>query len=260
MADFALTIESAIAEDVTLLTNVFMDGFADDVHTQMKTTGQNKDKFANGMREATSVWIQDHSRYTVLKATDDGTKQIVGWICWATRGYEDDTDRSRRKEYSEKHAAALLREAQTSGQDQLGNTTKLTRPHEQILQSREASGSIQQLESLTSEHLQRWMTKVMPPGTICMYIVALVVHPSYQSRGAGSALIGWGTARADADAVFCWVHSSESGHRAFAKNGFKVVESLQVDLDEFSPGPCPVHANGKWGQSTFRYMIRPPHD
>ncbi|KAL9080491.1 MAG: hypothetical protein Q9157_000725 [Trypethelium eluteriae] len=260
MADSALTIESAIAEDVTLLTSVFMDGFANDVHTQMKTMGQNNERFANGMREAISSWIQDHSRYSVLKATDVATKQILGWICWASREYEDDAERSRRKESSEKHAAALIREAQTSRQDQLDNVAKLIRPPKHNLQSGEPLDPINQLESLTSEHLQQWMIKVMPPGTMCMYVVALVVHPSYQSRGAGSALIGWGTARADADAVFCWVKSSESGHRAFAKNGFKVAESLQVDLDEFSPGPCPVYADRKWGQSIFRYMIRPPHN
>jgi hypothetical protein len=44
--------------------------------------------------------------------------------------------------------------------------------------------------------------------------------------------------------VRAWVHSSESeaGWRAFAKNGFEIVETLTVDLDKYASEPRIVDA------------------
>jgi hypothetical protein len=96
---------------------------------------------------------------------------------------------------------------------------------------------IQRLESITNQDMVRWQKILMPDGTKCMIIVAIAVSPTYQSHGVGSALIRWGTAKADVDGVFCWVHASEAGHKVFAKEGFTEVGRLEVDLDEFAPGP-----------------------
>lgn len=43
---------------------------------------------------------------------------------------------------------------------------------------------------------------------------------------------------------------------AYAKAGFKVLGTLDVDLDEYSPGPPPTEegGNGKWGHYVFKMM------
>jgi hypothetical protein len=54
------------------------------------------------------------------------------------------------------------------------------------------------------------------------------------------------------------VHSSEAGYRAYAKAGFEVVGTLDVDLDEWAPAP-PVEG-GLWGHYVIRWMKRLPRE
>lgn len=116
---------------------------------------------------------------------------------------------------------------------------------------------IKRLESMTSADLKHWMDKLMPEGTKCMFVVSLCVAPKWQSQGVGSALLRWGTERADAAGVFIWVHSSAGAWPMYAKHGFETVGTLDVDLDEYAPAPAPDQ-EGKWGHYEFRYMKRLP--
>jgi hypothetical protein len=119
----------------------------------------------------------------------------------------------------------------------------------------EQGGPIERLEAMTDADLQRWIDILMPKGTKCIYTVSLAVS-RYHSRGVGSALLRLGTARTDKDGVFCWVHASEAGYRLFEEEGFKVVGTLDVDLDNYAPAPCSGTADGRWGHYVFRYMKR----
>ena len=54
--------------------------------------------------------------------------------------------------------------------------------------------------------------------------------------------------KADRDGVFCWVHTSEAGQRMFSKQGFVVVGSLSVDLDEYATVKYDGAEDGRWGE------------
>jgi GNAT superfamily N-acetyltransferase len=109
--------------------------------------------------------------------------------------------------------------------------------------------------------MKRWMDTQMPPGTKCMYLVSLSVDPDFQSCGVGSTLLRWGTEMADKAGVFMWVHSSEAAWNTYEKHGFKVAETLDVNLDDWAPAPPPDEGEGAlWGHYVFRYMKRFPKD
>lgn len=110
---------------------------------------------------------------------------------------------------------------------------------------------IQHLKTIEDEENDYWVEIFKNK---CMYIVATSVAPAHQGQGVGSALIRWGTAQADQDRVDCWVHSSDSGWKAFEKNGFKEKRRLDLELDEYANEP----REGGWGKYTFRYGQRKP--
>lgn len=59
------------------------------------------------------------------------------------------------------------------------------------------------LEAFCTADMNRWISKIMTPGTKCGYLTSCLVDPLYQGRGVGSALIRWGTERAAREGVFC---------------------------------------------------------
>jgi GNAT superfamily N-acetyltransferase len=100
---------------------------------------------------------------------------------------------------------------------------------------------------------------LLPLGVKTLYCLGISVDPEYQRRGIGSKFIQWATKKADEDGVKVWVHASEAGWRAFAKNGFEIVETLTVDLDKYATKPRIVDGKeSKWGQYNFRYMVYTP--
>lgn len=113
---------------------------------------------------------------------------------------------------------------------------------------------IARLKAIQDKESERW-TEIL--SNKCMYIVGIAVSPSHQGLGVGTALIQWGTKKADRDGVTCWVHSSDGGWRAFEKNGFKEDRRLELDLDEYADQPRKGE-DGKWGKYIFRYMQRKP--
>lgn len=61
----------------------------------------------------------------------------------------------------------------------------------------------------------------------------LHTDPQYQGRGAGSALMEWGKAKADELGLPIYLESSPKGHGFYLKHGFKDYEVLDIDLSEF---------------------------
>lgn len=125
----------------------------------------------------------------------------------------------------------------------------------------EASNKGKELNDFTGAHFMDMINRVLnPPGVRTMFFMGISVLPAYQGKGVGSALIKFGTDRADKDGVKLWVHSSEAGYKAFAKAGFEVVETLTFDLDKYTNVPMIDEAGHeqKWGTYTFRYMQRNP--
>lgn len=126
------------------------------------------------------------------------------------------------------------------------------------VEKKRANDMIDRLDEMESKDMQDWQEILMPPGSQCIIITGLGVRQEYGQRGVGSSLVKWGADQADEHGVFMWVHSSEAAYRTYARNGFGVVGILDVDLDEYAPGPPPEGNGAKWGHYTIRYMKRLP--
>lgn len=231
---FSFSIQPVTENDIPAMTSIFTAAFANDANTQLKLVGKDPDSQANGMAMGIRQWLNYRERVTLLKAVETPTGTIIGWVGWARRGFEDQPIPSTTKEEDKRTEQP---EPEHEKQD-LDNAARL--------------------ESLCNADMNRWISKIMPPGTRCRYLTSCLVDPSYQGRGVGNALIRWGTAKADQEGVLCWVHSSDGGEGFYEKMGFEEVERFVVQLDEFADGPR--DGGGDWGEYLFRYMVRQPKD
>ncbi|KAL8724844.1 MAG: hypothetical protein Q9166_007716 [cf. Caloplaca sp. 2 TL-2023] len=65
----------------------------------------------------------------------------------------------------------------------------------------------------------------------------LATKPEHEGRGAGSMLVGWGTERADAMGVRCFVDASVRGEGLYRRRGFmEEVGTLELDLRGYEGG------------------------
>lgn len=235
MITMPFSVRRADASDVPALVAVFEAAFRTDRHTRVKALDGGPQVLSGGMSAALLSWLEASTRCSVLTAVDDATGEILGWACWSHHGYGDAVAPTPAQQIDDEPAA----DEPVAGTPQLA--------------------SLEALEALTDRDRERWQEILMPEGTRCRTLVAIAVSPEHQSRGVGSALIRWGTRRADLDGVFCWVHASEAGSVVFEKQGFAEVGRLEVDLDEYAPEPPGNDdASGRWGTYTFRYMKRLP--
>lgn len=65
----------------------------------------------------------------------------------------------------------------------------------------------------------------------------LATHPNHQGKGAGSKLVEWGTRKADAMGVRCFVDASPAGLGLYRRLGFEEeVGKLELDLGGYEGG------------------------
>ena len=269
MTSNPFSIRAANPSDVPILANIFSDAFANDRVTQLKSLGKDSDFAANMISEPLKGWLQKPMRCQVLKAIDNATSEIIGWACWGFHGYEQQAAPAPEENSINDDKSKHEDEMNKAHCSQEGSSPRVHGSHDEQGQSSSegvtnisAKTGAELLEAITDQDMEQWQKILMPEGTKCMFIVAIAVAPAHQFHGVGSALIRWGTAKADADEVSCWVHASEAGHRAFAKEGFREVGKLELDLDEFVPGALEEEGGeGKeeWGRYRFRYMQRLSH-
>ncbi|KAI0125487.1 acyl-CoA N-acyltransferase [Xylariales sp. AK1849] len=253
MSKSTFTISRASLKDIPKLVKISSSTFEADSHSQMKSMGQKPGSFDAGMAEGIKSWIES-PRAVVFKATDDRDGTIVGSVCWGFRGVELDTTPGPDDGTAEQVQAVAEKDAKAGDYSTRGATKE-----ENLIPGAE---KIQELETMTSDHLSDFMERIMPEGTKCIFVVSISVDPRFQGEGAGSQLIQWGTEQADRLNAIMWVHSSEAGWPMFAKNGFEEAERLTFDMDKWAVGPPPKDSlwgkKGKWGEYTFRYMVRQP--
>jgi GNAT superfamily N-acetyltransferase len=72
--------------------------------------------------------------------------------------------------------------------------------------------------------------------------------PTYQRRGAGSLHLSWGVRIADREGLICWTEASPVSVPLYEKFGFKVVETVEMELHESCGG----------GKYTYTCMLREP--
>jgi hypothetical protein len=61
----------------------------------------------------------------------------------------------------------------------------------------------------------------------------LFTHPDYQGCGAGSIHVKWGTDLADRLLLPTWVESSPDGHHLYEMNGFRDVEKVYIQTENW---------------------------
>lgn len=241
----SFSLQPVVEGDIPELTSMSALTFETDRHTQLKAAHPTKPyDHAAGTPESIRHWLSLPQKVEVTKAVDNRTGQILGCVAWVFRGFDRDP-------------------SATGNVDKPPEPTKA--PSNSVSSDYTKTGyadldPLEQLRELTDDHFAKFMRKIMPPGTRCMFIGGIQVHPEHQGRGIGRALVRQGTDRADAEGVICWVHSSEAGAALFAKRGFEIDETLEIDLDEWAGKMDlkPPAGDEKWGTYTFRYFVRQP--
>ncbi|KAJ5200903.1 hypothetical protein N7449_005706 [Penicillium cf. viridicatum] len=76
----------------------------------------------------------------------------------------------------------------------------------------------------------------------------LATLPEYQGRGFGSAILKWGTDKADASQSRIFLEGTPEGVPVYLKYGWKIVEEVVMDYTPF----------GSVGQESFFLMMRDP--
>jgi Acetyltransferases len=76
----------------------------------------------------------------------------------------------------------------------------------------------------------------------------LATLPEYQGRGFGSAILKWGTDKADASQSRIFLEGTPEGVPIYLKHGWKIVEEVVMDYTPF----------GSVGQESFFLMMRDP--
>ncbi|KXT01827.1 hypothetical protein AC578_1995 [Pseudocercospora eumusae] len=200
-----------------------------------------------GMQGALAYWLnQSPGMMDLTVAEDASTKTVIGWVAWVYRGFNSAESHARRE-----------RELKQLHDDHTQDNQPIPpSPMEESTTSEISARA--RLEKYTGEHLDVWMKRLMPLGTKCMYVSSIVVHPSHQGKGIGSALIHRGIAQADEEKVYCWVHASEYGAKVFERQGFESVGKLELDLDRWNTEGVVPPDGSRWGIYTFKYMRRPP--
>lgn len=234
--------------DIPTCAHIAGLAFESDRQTQFKARSL-KDPYDHeaGMQGALTYWLnQDPGMMDLAVAEDTSTNTVIGWVAWVYRGFNSAEGHARRE-----------RELKQLQDDQTEDDQPTTPSPMEGSATSEISARAR-LEKYTGEHLNVWMKRFMPLGTKCMYTSSLVVHPSHQGKGIGSALIHRGTARADEESVYCWVHASQNGAKTFERQGFRTVGKLELDLDGWNTEGVVPPDGSKWGMYTFKYMRRDP--
>ena len=63
-----------------------------------------------------------------------------------------------------------------------------------------------------------------------------MVHPAWQRRGVGSAMIRWALEHLHLDTIPVWLFGQPDGHHLYRKFGWRDVEEVDMDLSQWA-GP-----------------------
>lgn len=251
----SFTLKPVVPYDFPAMAEMCGLAFEDDRHTMLKASHPTKPyNHAAGMTGAFEYWVsRPAGSLELTKAVDDATGEILGFVCWGMSLDKADTN----KEQSNPEDASPAMEGD-KGVDVSVEKPDTAVPEDTDPPQDPTLDPLDQLEEMTSSHLAAFQGRFK--STRCMYVITLTVHPKYQGRGVGPALIKQGTNRADTEGALCWVHSSEAGVYTYKKCGFEEDDTLEIDLDNWARklDIKPPAGNDKWGTYTFRYLIRQP--
>lgn len=250
----SFSLKPVVPADFPAMAEMCGLAFEDDRHTMLKAAHPTKPyNHAAGMGGAFEYWTsRPAGSLELTKAVDDATGEILGFVCWGmSLDNAPDTDSSNPEQ------SVATEQIQRDAEARV-EKPKLVVSADDVLKPDSNLDPLEQLEEFTSSHLAAFQKRFK--ATRCMYVITITVHPKYQGRGVGPALIKQGTDRADSEGVLCWVHSSEAGVHTYQKCGFEEDNTMDVDLDSWAQKMDikPPLGEEKWGSYTFRYMVRHP--
>ncbi|KAG0346233.1 hypothetical protein BG004_002132 [Podila humilis] len=239
----------ATEHDIDAIAEISGDSFLDDTNTLLKAVWKGDNFHRHGFKEYLhDLIVHPKSNIIVAREGLDGSGKVLGSIIWMKRGYPED--------------------GSAPSTPDMPTTTTTTAsfpcpPAPVQPPSPDSPLTVTELEKTSDNAMQHYVSLLMPTETVCRFICGLSVAPAHQGRGIGSALIKWGTDKADEEGVFCWVSSSMGAVPAYAKAGFKEVGKLQLTLDDYAQGRSRqvVGVSGEiveepWGDYVWRWMRR----
>ncbi|KAF9173743.1 hypothetical protein BGX21_010228 [Mortierella sp. AD011] len=247
----------ATPTDIDAIAQIAGDAFQTDSHTLMKAIWKGENNHQDGTRESLPDLLSNPKMDVIVaRKGSDGTGEVIGSIIWVKIGYENQTPKTDN-DSAEKPVPSTATTTTTAAFPPPPPPVPASSPTSPL--------TISELEQTTNNAMTHYMKHLMPPGTKCRIIYGVNVAPAYQGQGVGSALLKWGTDKADQDGVFCWVSSSMGAWPTYAKAGFVEVGRLELTLDDYAQG---VKWNVKndegeeteqdWGVYIWRWMKRDP--
>ncbi|EPS28337.1 hypothetical protein PDE_03283 [Penicillium oxalicum 114-2] len=94
--------------------------------------------------------------------------------------------------------------------------------------------------------LEQCRKKYLAENDIVLDLLATL--PSHQGQGFGSALLRWGTAKADEKQVRIFLEATVGGYPIYLKYGWKPLEEVSIDREQY----------GGRGRDRFILMMRDP--
>ena len=223
----ALSFLPASNDDIPTLIRIHMAGFAHDNPSRLMF--ESKEENETVLLHMIKGQLSDR-KVTVIKAVSKDTDNILGWQ--ACRFYDKGDDLE-----SKATTIAGIEEAEQEKAEQ------------------EKADQVRTLHSVLKADAVRvqrdWMTNKK-----YIHFDTLVVDPTAQGHGIGTALVRWVTDKADEEGRYCWLQSSRAAHNIYLKAAYKDVCSLTLDLSEYAPGG--KHGGCGWGPYDFTYMLRLP--
>ncbi|KAI1806813.1 acyl-CoA N-acyltransferase [Daldinia bambusicola] len=241
----SVSIQPLNYADISACARITSSAFSVDPHTIVKQLGRKPfdmydmsySSFLDTLHKKTCIYV---------KAVDEETGDIVGHAGWSFRGLDPALVPWNGPEDT--------KPMEGDREQWQGRNDGLKTEDEQKDIEERTENSIDRLHALEDADMQCWVSNIVPSDTPCIFIVGLIVSPSHQSRGVGSALIQHGNSIADNLGFSVWVHSSHQAYEAYKKFGFEVTRELDIDLDEYAPrGPTEEEhvmgekGSGKWG-------------
>ncbi|KAI0155017.1 acyl-CoA N-acyltransferase [Xylariaceae sp. FL1272] len=239
--------------DIPACARITSHAFSIDPYTIVKQLGQ-KPFDMYDIAQSDFLNTLHRRNYVYVKAVDSESGEIVGHAGWSFRGlpnqdlvpWNGPSDEKPETEVAktESDNAAEHTDAEPEG-------------------GHKENSSIDRLHAIEDADMQYWIKDLLPSDMPCVLVQGLIVSPSHQSRGVGSALLQYGNAMADGLGLPVWVHSSHQAYEVYRKAGFKTVRELDIDLDEYAPRAPREDEDvmgekgcGKWGRYVIRYMRR----